>query len=172
MLRKSLKNNPGLFGESHPGIRLYGRAFTNNDTNMRTTYYRSIDMDEFPIGSYIENKTGRAITHFYKPATSSVRDLCHFVEDVDNLLKEFPAFQKIYSFESWEPDDASIKSTAVYEWSMEEGVILLMISNYPTAYKGKKPKKKLTLSMTLVSNTLESVFTNVRDFLKIGRAHV
>jgi hypothetical protein len=142
------------------------RAIPSNfyEPDMRTSYYRTIDSDEFPIGSYIENKTGRPITHFYKPASTNTRELCHFIEDVDNLLKQFP-FQNIFSFESWDPDESSIKSSCVYEWKVDDGIILLLVSNYPKQYKNKKIKKRITISLTLASNAPEATFNQVRDYI-------
>lgn len=135
----------------------------NSYDPMNTNFYRTIDSDEFPIGSYIQSKTGRGITHFYKSNSHNGKEMCHHPIDIDVAADKF-GLNKIYSFEYWEPEEKVINCRFVYELHKDDGVLLLLVSNYPKQYKNNKFNKKANISVSIVSNGTEETFNEVRDY--------
>lgn len=149
--------------ESFQESRKYWSIPEDTQEYMKTNFYRTSDSDEFPIGSYLQTETGKPITHYYKAGSSNGRDMCHYTADIDTAVEKF-GFTQIYSFESWEPEDKLINCRNVYELKTEEGVVLLLVANYPKQFKDKKFKKKSSVGVAIVSNAEEKLFNEIRDF--------
>jgi SpoVK/Ycf46/Vps4 family AAA+-type ATPase len=128
-------------------------------------WYRAVESDEFPVGTYIKQKTGRGITHFFRIGHShGSENRCHYPSDADALTKEF-SFKKIHVFDTYDNDDNLLISRNLYELETESGIVLLWVSGYPTSTGKSKPNPKARIHISIISNAEEDIYNEIRNRL-------
>ena len=135
----------------------------------KTGWYRAADNDEFPIGTYIQDKTGRGITFYFKSSGGNSQSICHYPEDAERIIQKF-GFKKIYTHEYYDEDDKVLNGRNVYEIQDGDGIFVMSVSNMPQTpnfFSNQKPKasKKATVYIGFVGNGTYETYEQIKKEL-------
>lgn len=140
-------------------------AWKERENPTTSAWYRPVETDEFPIGSYIKQKTGRAINNLFRVGHShGGEQMCHFPADVDSILKDFP-FTQIHSIESFDVEDGIVVARNLYEIVDESGVLIMSVSGYPIKTDKVKINPKTRVHIGVVSNASDKLYGELRNRL-------
>ena len=120
--------------------------------------YRPGDADDFPIGSYGLEVTGKHYTHFF-----NVSDQYRFNNsDVINLVDECN-FKQIHSREYYV--NGSHSASRWYEMKDDSGVLLANVTYMPLSGKNVRSARDIA-TIRIYSNVLESLYNTIVQKVK------
>jgi len=120
--------------------------------------YRPTDADDFPIGSYGLEVTGKHYTHFF-----NLSDQYRFNNpDIINLLDEC-SLNQIHSREYYV--NGSHSASRWYEMKDDVGVLLLNVTYMPLSGKQFRNSRDIA-TLRIYSNVIESVYTTIVEKIK------
>lgn len=137
----------------------YYEGKVNNVLSPEPQLYRTVDSDEMPLPNYLIMKTGKYPTHQYRLGHNHGDSFCHFMDDVNELLKIHP-FKLVMSVQTFDSDEKVIVNRNLYEYEDESGCLLFICSGIPTAIKKGKNNHKAKIHLGVMSNINPDIYNN------------
>jgi hypothetical protein len=158
MLMEQMDDEPG---QQDVGSNSAGAWKERENPSNGNAWYRAVESDEFPVGTYIKQKTGRGIVNYFRVGHNpGGENMCHYPSDVDSLIEDF-SFKKIHSTDTFDNEDGVIISRALYELEDASGILMLCVSGYPTGNDKVKINPKTRVHISLISNVSEELYNTL-----------
>lgn len=125
--------------------------------------YRAGDNDEFAVGVYFEQKTGRGVDFIFRGIQGNQDSYCHSIESIEEIVKKYN-FTRVWGNETYDHDDKTITGRYVYERVDEDGITVFFVNNRPSQYKSNKfDPSDARVFVNFMSNSTKEFFEQLRN---------